>query len=485
MKHGKILSTRLIAAFFLLPLLSTGQNFLQNSQISGSSETDAAYYMTDSKMGITDSTLDGKYFRIQGFTDINYSFKNFSAGMRFEAYLPPLLGYDFKYQGLGVPYWWATFKNDLIEVTAGNFYEQFGNGMMLRTYQDWTLGFDNSLRGLRVKLTPWGGVTFTGVVGVQRYYWVPWKDNNRGIVKGVDADFYLNDMVKSLSDSKWQFSFGGSFVSDYQKGKSMDFILDTLLLKLKLPENVASYGGRINLSYGGFNVFSEYAYKINDPSAMNRYIYRDGSAWLIAVSYSRKNLGITAKTKWLDNMSYKSDRNVTGNELDINFLPPVTTEHTYFLPSMYPYATQPTGEVGISGQIMYTLPKKTKLGGKYGMNIALNFAQVNSIRKTKINDTTFIGEPGTLGYDTKLFSVGDVVYYQDANLEVTKKFSKSVKGIFTYYYITFNKDVIEGYRNKYGTVYANIGVADVTYNITPTYSLRGELQGLWAKQDKG
>ncbi|MFH1159458.1 MAG: DUF6029 family protein, partial [bacterium] len=198
MKHGIAFSARLLAAFFLLPLLSAGQSFLQNSQISGSFETDAAYYLTDSKMGITDSTLDGKYFRIQGFTDINYSFKNFSAGMRFEAYLPPLLGYDFNYQGLGVPYWWATFKNDLIEVTAGNFYEQFGNGMTLRTYQDWTLGFDNSLRGLRVKLTPWGGVAFTGVVGVQRYYWVPWKDNNRGIVKGVDADFYLNDMVKSL-----------------------------------------------------------------------------------------------------------------------------------------------------------------------------------------------------------------------------------------------------------------------------------------------
>ena len=146
MKHGSFFTTRFLAVFILLPLLSAGQSFLDYSQISGNFEADAAYYLTDSKLGITQTTLDGRYFRAQGFADLTYSLKNFSAGMRFEAYLPPLLGYDMQYQGLGVPYWWAKYKNDLIEVTAWNFYEQFGNGMAFRTYQDWTLGFDNSLR---------------------------------------------------------------------------------------------------------------------------------------------------------------------------------------------------------------------------------------------------------------------------------------------------------------------------------------------------
>ncbi|MFH1937715.1 MAG: DUF6029 family protein, partial [Bacteroidota bacterium] len=186
MKRGAI-EKRLIIALFFLPFISLGQDFLENSQISGSFQSDAVYYLTDTQLGITDSTLDGKYFRIQGYTEVNYSYKNFSAGMRFEAYLPPLLGYDQEYQGLGVPYWWVKYKNKLIEVTAGNFYEQFGDGMIFRTYQDWTLGYDNSMRGLRVKLTPFNGVAVTGLVGVQRNYWIPFKDNNRGIVKGVDA----------------------------------------------------------------------------------------------------------------------------------------------------------------------------------------------------------------------------------------------------------------------------------------------------------
>ena len=468
------------------PLWVSGQDFLQNSQISGSFQADGAYYLTDTKMGISDSTLDGKYFRAQGYTEVNYSYQNFSAGMRFEAYLPPLLGYDAEYEGVGIPYWWVKYKTKFLEVTAGNFYEQFGDGMVLRTYQDWTLGYDNSLRGLRVKLTPFSGVSFTGVVGVQRDYWVPFKNNNRGIVKGVDADFYLNDMIKGLKNSKFTMSFGGSFVSDYQKGKSMELIIPPTAYDLKLPENVAAYGGRINLNYGGVNLYSEYAHKINDPSAMNHYIYKNGNAWLITASYSRKNLGINLKTKWIDNMSYKSDRNITTNSLDIKYLPAITKEHTYYLASMYPYATQPNGEVGAAAGINFSFPKKSVLGGKYGTNFSINFSQVNAPKRTPVNDSTPVFTPGTLGYTPKPFSVDwNDVYYQEVYFEVTKKFSKKWKGIFTYMYQTYNKDVIEGHLNEYGTIYSQIGIADVTWKITSKHALRGELQGLWTKQDKG
>jgi hypothetical protein len=44
---------------------------------------------------------------------------------------------------------------------------------------------------------------------------------------------------------------------------------------------------------------------------------------------------------------------------------------------------------------------------------------------------------------------------------------------------------VEGHLNEYGTIYANAGIADLTCNLTNKLSLRGELQGLWTKQDKG
>ncbi|MEI6889113.1 MAG: DUF6029 family protein [Bacteroidales bacterium] len=473
----------LMLAGLLQPGLKA-QDFLRNSQITGTFQADAALYQPDAAMGITTQSLNGQPIRMNGYTEVNYEYKNFYAGMRFEAYLPPLLGYDPAYQGYGVPYWYVKYKNDLLEITAGNFYEQFGEGMTLRTYQEWTLGYDNSMKGLRVKFMPSKGITFTGVYGVQRTFWIPYENNNRGIVKGFDADFNLNDMFNGFSNSKFKITAGGSFVSDYQAGKTMPYSIDNKTYVLNLPENVACYGGRLNLNYAGFNFYTEYAHKINDPSKMNRYIYRPGDAILLDLSYSRKNLGIEVKSKWIDNFSYKSNRTYAINGLDINYLPAINKEHTYALAAMYPYATQTTGEVGIAGSVVYTIPKNTKLGGKTGITFEVDFSQVNSIRKTPINDSTFIGQTGTLGYNTSFYSIGNDVYWQEIQVDITKKFGKKFKGIFEYLYQTYNIAVVQGHLGA-PTVYSQIGIADFTYNVSKKLSLRWELQGLWTKQDNG
>ena len=471
---------------FLAPLMVKSQDVLKGGEVHGSMQADASYYLTDSKTGITDSTLAGQLIRMNAFTEVNYTLGNFTAGMRFEAYLPPLIGYDAQYNGVGAPYWYVNYKNDYIDVTAGNFYEQFGYGMMLRTYQEWTLGFDNSLRGLRVKVMPVKGVTFKGVYGVQRYYWEPYKDYNRGIVKGFDADFYLNDIFNSLKDAKVKLTLGGSFVSNYQRGATKDIPSNGQILALKLPENVSNYGGRFNLNIGDFNWFTEYAHKINDPTALNNYIYKNGDGLFTNLSYSKPGLGISVMSKWIDNMSYKSDRSVTNNMLSINYLPSITKEHTYALASMYPYSTQPNGEVGISGTVTLHFFKDSPLGGKTGLSVAGNFSQVNGIKKAPSSDTTYIGQIGTPGYASSFYGVGSDVYYQDANLEVTKKFNKKWKGIFSYLYQTYNKDVVESHApGTYGTIYAQIGIADIAWNITTKHTLRWEAQGLWTKQDKG
>jgi len=473
-----------IAAMALFPGRLKAQDFLKNAQVTGSFQADAALYQKDAAMGITSESINGQPVRMNGFTEVNYEYKNFYAGMRFEAYLPPLLGYDPSYLGAGVPYWYVKYKNDLLEVTAGNFYEQFGQGMTFRTYQEWTLGYDNSMRGLRVKFMPSKGITLTGVYGFQRFFWTPFQNNNRGIVKGIDGDFNLNDMFSALSDSKLKITIGGSFVSDYQKDKNMPYVIGDKAYTLSLPQNVACYGGRLNLNYAGLNFYTEYAHKINDPSKMNEYIYKPGNAILVDLTYSRKNLGIELKSKWIDNFSYKSDRSYSLNGVDINYLPAINKEHTYALSAMYPYATQTTGEAGIAGSVVYTIPKNSKLGGKNGLTIEVDFSQVNSIKKTPVNDTTPIGQTGTLGYAANFYSIGNEVYWQETQVDVTKKIGKKVKCIFEYLYQTYNKAVVQGHPED-PIIYSNIGIADVTFNVNKKLSLRWELQGLFTKQDNG
>jgi len=485
LKKFYLLSLRLLFALFLSPVITNAQEFLKSAEIHGNFQVDGQYYLPDSKMGVTDSSIDGKILRMNAFTNVIYSYGNFSAGLRFEAYLPPLIGYAVQNQGAGIPYWYANYKNDKLDITAGNFYEQFGNGMILRSYEEWTLGFDNSLRGLKVKFMPINGITLKGVWGIQRNYWDTYNDNSRGMVKGADADFYLNDIFPSLANSRTKLTLGGSFVSDYIRGKTQTIIYNTKIYDVKLPENVGAYDGRINLNIGKVTFYTEYAHKINDPSAMNKYIYKDGNGLFSNLSYSQKGFGASLSVKMIDNMSFKSNRSVTSNQLSINYLPTLTREHAYSLSAMYPYATQPNGEFGFQGTVIYNIPKSTAIGGKTGWTIDVNYSQVNSNDSYPVNDTTPLDASGTLGHKVHLFKMGNTIYYQDFNVEVTKKISKKWKGIFSYLNQTYNKDIIEGHLNEYGDVYANIGVADVTYNITRKYSLRGELEGLWTKQDKG
>jgi len=133
---------------------------------------------------------------------------------------------------------------------------------------------------------------------------------------------------------------------------------------------------------------------------------------------------------------------------------------------------------------VYTIPKNTKLGGKTGITFEVDFSQVNSIRKTPINDSTFIGQTGTLGYNTSFYSIGNDVYWQEIQVDITKKFGKKFKGIFEYLYQTYNIAVVQGHLGA-PTVYSQIGIADFTYNVSKKLSLRWELQGLWTKQDNG
>jgi len=458
-----------------LTSIVTAQGFLSKSQVHGSFEIDGMYYQADDALGITESDIDGNIFGFNAFADIIYSIGDFSAGFRYEAYLPPIAGFDRSLDGQGFPYLWASYTTDKFSFTVGNFYEQFGNGLTLRTYQEWTLGYDNSINGARVVYEPVKGLILKGVYGTQRYFWAKYEKNGRGIVKGFDAEFNLNDVFASMAESKIKLTIGGSAVSKYQADENPFY---------KMPKNVASFAGRFNLGIGKFNFSSEYAYKINDPSAVNNYIYKNGDALVVTGSYSTKGLGIFAMFKRIDNMSYKSDAAVTSNALDINFLPAMIEPHTYMLAAMYPYATQPNGEIGFQLEVVYKVPKKSKIGGKYGMGITVNYSQINDIAREKANDTAYIGQSGTMGWKSDFFKFGDQIFNRDLTIEIDKKFSKKFKSIFKYIYQDYDIATILGHTGD-PNVKANIAIVDMTWKITSKKSIRWELQGLWTTEDKG
>lgn len=477
--------TILLATFIILiPALLTAQNNSVGSQVNGNFQMDAQYYRVDSAIG-AEIPVPEKML-MNSWTNITYMAGNFNAGLRYETYLNPVNGYDPRYKGTGIPYWFVDYKAGQIQVTAGHIYDQFGSGLIFRTYEEHNLGYDNSLNGIRVKFAPVKGIELKGIYGNQRFYW----EKGRGIVRGGDADFNINDLISSMEQSKLRLQLGGSFISKYEEDEQIFNKYDTVNGTVKdneplvIPLNVAAAAGRFNMIYGNVGLSGEYALKINDPNDHNDYIYKNGQALLMTLSYNKQGFGAFVQAKRLDNMTYKSIRTGADKALDINYLPAITRQQTYTLAALYPYGTIPNSEMGIQAQVNYKIKKNTLLGGRYGTDLAINFTAINSIAKEKIAaDSIFAIPNGTLGYTSSFFAIGDTKYYRDFIVEIGHKFSKSFKLNFTYMYEGFNIKEIQNHDAPY--IHANIFVVDMTYKITSTQAIRVESQSLITKEDEG
>jgi hypothetical protein len=437
------------------------------NSVHGNFQLDGQYYQTDSLIG---APKVPEKFLSNVFGNINYTKGKFMAGARYEAYNNVRQGFLPGYKGQGIVNRYARYQTQLLDITIGNFYEQFGNGLTLRSYYEPGLLYDNSIDGARIISNPLKGITLKGVIGKQRIFF----GTGPGIVRGVDGEVNLNELFDSiLGSKKTRIILGGSFVSKFQSAQDPDLVL---------PQNVGCYGGRANIIRGGFNLNTEYVYKINDPSADNNKSYKSGEALYLTTSYATKGFSLLFQGKRIDNMSYRSDRNESLQNLLINYLPATTRQHTYVLAALNPYATQLKGEIGFMGEMQYKIKKNTPLGGKYGTEITVNYSQANGLNQIPVGDSlTSMNFYRTDWSFKELRPSSHKQYYHDFFIEINKKISKKFKMTLMYCNQLYNRNIIQFNSENagYKKLYADIGIMDLTYKYKPSSSIRLEMQGLW------
>ena len=432
---------------------------IMGGHVTGNVQLDGQMSSADSVIGAQDVP---EKLLLNARADVLYTNGDFSAGLRLEMYQKPLLGFDAQWEGEGLAHYFVSYNSEKLSITAGNFYEQFGSGMILRTYEDRYLGLDNSLMGIDVQLRPVEGVTLKAVAGRQRLYWV----YGEGLVRGVDGEVDLGSVIEALRESKFRARLGAGFVSKYEEDEVISSAMNPEY-RLNLPLNVGAGSLRADLGYGNWSLQAEYVRKGQDPSAVNGYIYRPGQALLVNLVYSQRGFSASLQAKRIDNMGFKSVRSQSGEMLYINYLPAITKNHTYAFMAMYPYATQVNGEQGLQADVMYKFKKGTLLGGEYGTDIHLNSSMVYGL------DTTVTGGAGTEGY-TVNSGLGQTLY-GDISVEVAKKLSKAVKLTTTYAYQVFNPVV----ENEPGSLHHNhIVVADLLWKVNKNHALRFEAEWL-------
>ncbi|MGJ8683517.1 MAG: DUF6029 family protein [Nonlabens sp.] len=455
----------------LVALTTTQLTFAQddNGTFSGGFESNTQWYQNDEGLG-TFAPQD--QLRSNNYFSLRYSYDKFTAGIQYELFAPnPLLGYFEGFQGNGVGTYYLNFKHKGLDITGGHFYDQFGSGLIYRSWEDRQLGIDNSIRGVRVNYEFTDYLVATAFTGNQRVGF----EVSEGTVTGLNTELDLSNAL----DLETGVQIGASYVNRYQASTSPD---------LNFPATVGAYSARADLTFSQFFIGAEYVYKEQDAFVLDGFVqnnnYQDGRALLINSGYATKGLGINATFRAVENMGFYSDREATANAFltnTINYVPGYTKQQDYAVTNIYVYAPQPfvspgegkAGEIGAQIDLYYTAKKGTTLGGKYGTKFELNYANWSGL------DATFDVPNNT--YQASLLSRGEK-YFEEGSIAIKKRFSKRFSTIFTAVHTQYNTTIIEGSGDF---LKGNSFVFDGLYKLDNGRSVRLDLQHLSADADRG
>lgn len=473
-KHMKQFYSLVVLTFFA-SAISYGQIDLGGGTFSGGIESTSQWYQQDEDLGFEQPDDP---FRSNNYIRLDYNHGKFSAGLQYEAYLPnPLLGYSDRFNDNKIATYYVNYKGEQLDITAGNFYDQFGSGLVFRSWEDRQIGINNSIRGVRVAYTPNDFTTIKGLIGKPRLGF----ETTEGTVGGIDVE---TNLVRLFNKENYNnaVTAGFSYVGQHEEytGVVEDF-----------PQNVNNYSLRLGYS-GTKGIYAnlEYVYRGEQAayfSGQPTLDYYDGNAWLVNLGYSTRGFGINTTFRRLENMGMFGQRNLSEagenafNEGIINYLPALTRQHDYLLTNIYVYQAQAqlnfeqqeAGEIGGQVDIFYTIPKESFLGGKYGTKLAANASYWNGLNTEFSNDLTT--------YETNFFDFGRK-FYHDVNFEINKRWTDKFSSIITYMHQYYDRGIMEGIT--YTPLVANVVVGDFLYKFNSKNSLRFELQHLQTKRDR-
>lgn len=463
--------------FIIFSFLSTtAQEKIKTEKINfyGGFESNSQWYLNDEGLNVEHPEIP---LRANSYLFANLKYKNWIAGIQAESYEDEALqNFNPRYDKSDVATYFLQFKNEQIDLTAGYFYEQFGSGLLYRSWEDRALGINNALRGGRVIFRPTSFLTLKSIYGRQRTGF----DISRGEIYGVDTEIILSDLFKMKTS---ELSLGFTYVGREEIVESIP--------NPNFNSLTNGFAARLDFAHNGFYMGSEYNIKSNDAvvevqNQIENEFIKPGSALLMNMGYSKKGFGIDATFRRLENMGFFSERDAKGNAFNdriLNFVPSLTKQHHYNLANIYVYQAQPnvllgdetllkTGEIGGQVDFFYNFKKKTFLGGKYGTKLAINVSNWHAL-----GGTFYLPKKE---YATDFFGFGRK-YFSDYNIEFTKKWNSKLQSVFTYINQYYNKKLVE---ETDGLVRTNILGAEATYKFTDSKSIRVLGEHMWADSDR-
>lgn len=439
----------------------------EKGQFSGNFQVNQQHYVKDSAIGANTTQYNSELSSTDAWLFLNYKLSGFNFSLRYDLFNnTPLFDPFIAYSSSGIGFWQVSKDIDKLNITVGNFYDQFGTGMIFRAYEDRNIGIDFAMLGARVIYTPSENTKIKAFTGQQKYRF----DRRTPIIKGVNAEHRI-EITEKLNTE-----IGASVVNRTIDQATMNNIASTinsypLAERFDPTYNVFAYNIYNTLNFKKFTWYVEYVSKTPE-AIMDRDLRmrkKGGEIYYTSLSYSTKGIGINAQYKRINHFPLRTSplevSAFPSNQALINYLPSLTRQNTYRLLARYNAVVQELGEN--AGQLELTLKPNKKL------QINLNTSLV-----TTLAGVDFSGKTDLVTWDnsTKLFRE----LYADASYKINNK----LKVLGGMQYIGYNQTTFELKPNA-PFVEALTPFGEITYKVDNKKSVRVEGQYLITEQDLG
>jgi len=447
------------------------------AQVRVGIESNNQYYLDDDKIKIDEVEAEER-LRSNTYIKVDYFKNKWEFGTQIESYYPKaIINYNPDLQDISIGTIYARY-NDIengVNITLGHFYEQFGSGLILRSWEDRALGVNNALFGMNAKFRLTKNLDLTALGGKQRIGMG--FDFSESYVLGTNLEFNAADALKLENTD---LRFGASYVGRLDEKKEVVYE--------GVNDLTSAVSGRFNLGIGGFNFGTEYIHKQKDIVILNEdYVdgtFLEGNALLVNLGYNKGNFGSSVNLRRMENMTFYSDRKLAGNQYNkgvINYIPALTKQYDFSLQNIYVYQAQGginwfekrNGEIGGQYDFYYDFVEGSTLGGKYGTHLAVNGSYWGGLKSTY--------DFANSKLEDEFLKFGEK-YYSDIAVEIRKNWSPTFQTIAMYMNQYYNAPVLEG---KFDDVKTDIVSVEGLYNFSETSSVRLQLQNMWASADKG
>jgi len=285
--------------------------------------------------------IEKKQEILENWLNVDYNKGIFSAGFRFDLFQPndpnPSISRG-KEKFAGIDYKYITAEigeaQEGLDITVGNFYQLFGRGMIVKSYEDRNIRVDNNLLGVSIQGS-YENIILSAFSGSMENALAERKD----ILHAIDIDFR----------GFRQLRIGGTFASNQPENDAAS----TRLVSL-----------RVQQSLGDADIYAEYGIKQN--SEISKNIFNDeesiiGKAFYGNLNLYHENISFSGEYKYYDNYLFHSD----DGTIVYNTPPALKKEYAYTLINRHPSALNQNNEKGFLFEVNYDYDDDTYFNTAY------------------------------------------------------------------------------------------------------------------------